>query len=140
MSKDSSDYVIDSLNDIKSDIKAVENKVGDVDKGLTAIKVAFEHHIRQDELMYEEFKRMNDVLQENTESLKIHMKRTALLEEAVIKMNSRLEPIELEKIKKQAISHWLKEKGVLLAKIAGMLGAMGGAIIALEPYISRLFR
>lgn len=72
-------YIKDSLEKLSDDVK-------NVDKTLTEYKVSFDHHILQDEKMYEEFKRMNDVLVQNTESLKEHMHRTALLEETIIKI------------------------------------------------------
>lgn len=121
MAKDTDQFIRDALNEIRDHVKEVDSHVDAVDKTLAEYKVTFEHHTQQDELMYEEFKRMNNILQENTESLKQHMKRTALLEETVVKMDQRLEPIELERIKKQAVNSWLMSRAVIIAKIIGVL-------------------
>lgn len=120
------------MSDIGNKLGYIQSKLDDVsevtakiDKDLALHKAQFEAHIQQDERMYEEFKRMNDILQQNTDSLKEHMHRTELLEELVTKMDARLTPVELDHLKKKAVSDWVKEKAIFIAKVAaGITGAV----------------
>jgi DNA repair exonuclease SbcCD ATPase subunit len=140
MSKDNEQLIRDALSDIRDSLRDLDNQVDSMDKNLVAYRVAFDHHIQQDEKMYEEFKRMNDILMENTESLKYHIRRTALLEEAMLKIDARLSPIEIERIKKQAVNAWLKQKMVTVAKIFGAATALVAALTAVWPLITSLFK
>lgn len=124
-------YIKDSLEKLSDDVK-------NVDKTLTEYKVSFDHHILQDEKMYEEFKRMNDVLVQNTESLKEHMHRTALLEETIIKIDQRLSPIEKEKIEKEAVKAWMKNTAVIVGKAAAVVGAIGSAVAFLVKFLHHI--
>ena len=62
MSKDNEQLIRDALSDIRDSLRDLDNQVDSMDKNLVAYRVAFDHHIQQDEKMYEEFKRMNDIL------------------------------------------------------------------------------
>lgn len=112
------DYISEKLDD-------VSDTVCRIDKEVVAQKVAFDDHIKQDERMYEEFKRMNDILQANTDSLKEHMHRSDLLEKLVDSVDKRLNPLEVKEIQREAVRVWWKSKVVLWTKI---LGAVGGAV------------
>lgn len=110
------------ISDKLDDLSTVSNKI---DKDLALHKSQFDQHIQQDEKMYEEFKRMNDILQQNTNSLKEHMHRTELLEELVTKMDSRLMPIEKAKIELDAVKRHKHEQLVRWGKIfAVIVGAL----------------
>ena len=61
------------LTKISEKLDDVVTSIYKVDKEVALQKSAFDEHIKQDEKMYEEFKRMNDILQQNTQSLKEHM-------------------------------------------------------------------
>jgi thiaminase len=106
---------------IDNKIDDVSDSIHKVDKELALHKAAFEQHIKQDELMYEEFKRMNDILQQNTESLKEHMHRTELLEDIVKKMDARLSPVEIRHIEEEAIKRHRKEMLIKTGKIRGKM-------------------
>ncbi len=113
-----------------------------IDKEVCAQKVAFDEHIKQDERMYEEFKRMNDILQQNTDSLKEHMHRTDLLEDLVKKVDERFQPIELEHIEKKVIEKYKSErkakwvaKAIFVAKILSGIGAAVGMLVALRAML-----
>lgn len=108
------EYIHDKLED-------VANCVHKIDRELAVHKTTFDEHLKQDEKMYEEFKRMNDILQQNTESLKEHMHRTALLEELAQKMDSRLFPIERQRIQEDAVRQYRNEQIIKVAKIVGLL-------------------
>lgn len=120
---------------IDNKIDDVSDSIHKVDKELALHKATFEQHIKQDELMYEEFKRMNDILQQNTESLKEHMHRTELLEDIVKKMDSRLSPVEIRHIEEEAVKRHRHDMMMKTAKIVGALTALGGLLVALKPFI-----
>lgn len=115
---------------IHNKVEEVSDTVHKIDKEVALQKAAFDEHIKQDEKMYEEFKRMNDILQQNTESLKEHMHRTNLLENLVQKMDERLSPIELDRIEEEAVEKYRKEKlkkwGAILGAIATIIGIIAG--------------
>lgn len=127
--------VDDKLNYIQEKIDDVANCVGRIDKEVALQKAAFDDHLKQDERMYEEFKRMNDILQQNTDSLKEHMHRTELLEEIVQKMDVRLSPIEKQNIEQQAVKAYRHELMIKLAKIVGAVVGLIGALTTLWPII-----
>jgi predicted transcriptional regulator len=127
-SDDSSNYVISELRSIDNSVKELSEKISSVDKTLAEHQVSFENHIKQDTMMYDELKRMNDILQSNTDSLKQHMYRTELLETAVLKLDQRLTPLEIQDIEKKAIKNWWAGAGMLIAKIASAIAGLAGLI------------
>ena|SRR5581483_5977977 len=129
------DYIIRELRDVKESMHDLRKEASNIDKTLVEYKASFDHHIKQDELMYEEFRKMNEVLMENTASLKEHIHRTNLLEDAVMKMDTRLAPLEIEKIKRQALKDFIFSGSVWLAKIVGGAGALIGLIAAIHKYM-----
>lgn len=126
------------LSKIDTKLDDVSDAIHKVDKEVALHKAAFDEHIRQDEKMYEEFKRMNDILQQNTESLKEHMHRTELLEQLVQKMDARLMPIEKEKIEQEAISKYRTEKLKKYGKVLGAIATAIGILAAAKPYLLKL--
>lgn len=118
------------LNKIDEKLDGVSDAIYKVDKEVALQKAAFDEHIKQDEKMYEEFKRMNDILQQNTNSLKEHMHRTNLLEDIVQKMDDRLSPIVQERLEEEAIKKYrnakLKKWGKILGIIATIIGIIAG--------------
>lgn len=123
--------IVDKLDDVSSAIHKV-------DKDLALHKSQFEQHIVQDEKMYEEFKRMNDILQQNTNSLKEHMHRTELLEELVTKMDGRLSPLEVKHIENNAIKLHKHEQLVRWGKILAALLAISGLLMWAKPLLIKL--
>lgn len=133
--RDEHDFLVEDIREVKQALNRLSDQANDIDKSLSAYKTSFDNHIIQDEKMYEEFKRLNDILMENTLSLKEHMHRTGLLEQAVIKMDSRLSPIEIDRIKKQAINSWIKSNLYLVAKVVGAITALAGLYKAIAMFI-----
>ena len=123
------------LDYIQEKLDSVENCVSKIDKEVALQKAAFDDHLEQDERMYDELKRMNDILQQNTDSLKEHMYRTELLETIVQKIDMRLSPLEKENIEQQAVAKYRKDFMVRVAKIIGILVGVVSAIAALWPLI-----
>jgi hypothetical protein len=107
-------------------IEQIAEIVRKIDKDVALQKAALESHTEQDEKMYEELRRMNDILQANTQSLKEHMQNNVLLKDMLGTLNRRLEPIELKYIQKEAVNKWLLAQ----AKLIGKLGTAAGAIYA----------
>jgi uncharacterized protein YukE len=118
-------YIQEKLDDVASTVHKI-------DKEVALQKAAFEDHQKQDEGMYEELKRMNNILQENTESLREHMHRTELLEKVVKKIDDRLSPFEQEKLKKEAVDHYRKEKLVQIGKWLGLIATIVGIVAGIQ--------
>ena len=118
------------MSKLEESIEKVDAKCDRIDTTLAVMATKFEEHLKQDEKMYEEFKAMVHILRENTDSLKDHVMRTNTLQNMVISlqdmvgsMNKRLEPIEQERLKQQAVHDFLKGKAAKWAKIiAGLAG------------------
>lgn len=122
---------------IDEKLDEVSDSIHKVDKEVALQKAAFEEHQKQDEGMYAELKRMNDILQDNTESLKEHMHRTALLEQLVAQMDIRLSPIEREKIEKEAVKKYHDaevERWIKYGKILGVIAALIGIVAGIKNF------
>lgn len=120
------------LNRIDEKLDSVSGAIYKVDKEVALQKAAFDEHIKQDEKMYEEFKRMNDILQANTESLKEHMAQTALLKDQCMKIDARLAPFEVERIEKEAVKKYRNEKLKKWGKILGLIATLVAIIAGLK--------
>ena len=127
------------LNKIDSKLDEVSDAVYKIDKEVALQKAAFDEHIKQDEKMYEEFKRMNDILSANTESLKEHMQRTAIaeqrqhiLEDLVKSIDSRLSPFEQNKLEEEAVRKYRNEKLKKIGKILGIIATLIAIVAGLK--------
>jgi hypothetical protein len=125
----------EKLSEIRSKLDDISETCSKIDKELALQKAAFDAHLAQDERMYEEFKKMNAILADNTESLKEHMRRTSMLEEVILNINSRLGPIEVEHIQKQAVSAYVNSMLKFIGKAAGAVTAVIGLWMLLKPYL-----
>jgi DNA repair exonuclease SbcCD ATPase subunit len=128
----------DMLNKIDEKIDNVSDSIHKIDKEVALQKAAFDEHIKQDEKMYEEFKRMNDILQQNTDSLKEHMHRTDLLETMITRMDQRLSPIELERIEDEAVKKYRNSKLKKYGKVLGVIATAIGILAAVKPLLLKL--
>lgn len=134
------------VKDLDQKVQYIQDKVEDIadtvhkiDKDLAVHKNTFDDHIKQDEKMYEEFKRMNNILQQNTESLKEHMYRTeiaekqlSILEDLAKSIDARLSPIEKERIQKEAIARYRSEKLIKISKIIGLIATLVAIIAGIK--------
>lgn len=125
---------------IQSKVDSVSELVINIDKDMAIQKAALEAHTKQDEKMYDEFRRMNDILQENTLSLKEHMGRTAILEEIAKKMDDRLNNVEVDRIQKAAVRDWVMSRLKFIAKLGAAGAAVSGAWVYLKPIVEHLFK
>jgi hypothetical protein len=121
-------------------IDQIVETVAKIDKEVALQKAALDTHTKQDEQMYEELKRMNNILQQNTDSLKEHMGNNALLKDMIVKMDERLSPIEKERLENAAVKKYALGKLMLILKIATAVGFIAGAWEWLWPSLSHLIR
>jgi tetrahydrodipicolinate N-succinyltransferase len=106
-----------------------------IDKDNALQKVAFEAHTQQDEKMYEELKRMNAVLDDNTGSLKEHIQNNVLLKDMLKTLNRRLDPIELKYIQQEAVRAWIMAQARLIAKLGAASAVLYGGFMWLQHLI-----
>ena len=125
---------------IQERLESVATSVGNIDKDMALQRQALEDHTKSDEKMYEELRRMNDILQSNTESLKEHVRRTNLLEDVMNRMDKRLEPVELEHIQKQAVKDYLYKNAKFVAKITAALAGIAGLLVYVRPLLEQLLK
>jgi len=128
------------LDYIQERVDVVADTIAKIDKDVAVQKVALESHTKQDEDMYAELKRMNDILQANTESLKAHMNNNVLLKNMVETINRRLDPIELEFIEKNAVKAWVVVRVKFIAKLGTAVAAVAGAWVYVKPMIEHLLQ
>ena len=128
------------LDYIQERVDSVAETVANVDKEMALQKAAFESHTKQDEQMYGELKRMNDILLQQHESLKEHINNNVLLKEMLHNMNKRLEPIEIEYIQKAAVREWVLKKAKFVGKVATAIAAVAGLWIYCKPLLLLLFK
>jgi septal ring factor EnvC (AmiA/AmiB activator) len=128
------------LDYIQERIDAACESLAKIDKDVAIQRTSLEAHTKQDEQMYEELRRMNDILQSNTESLKEHMQNNVLLKEMIVKMDNRLNPIEQERLEAAAVQAFATNKLKLLLKIAAAVGFLAGAWTWLWPSLSHLLK
>lgn len=125
---------------ILSELKDLSKKTGGIEIAVVQQQMTFESHMKQSEEKYNELQRsserQNEILHNNTESLKEHMRQTLLLKETMIKMDARLCPIEIERIKKQAISEWRKNTLIVGAKIFTLLAGSGGLVMVIREILT----
>jgi len=125
---------------IQERVDSVAESLTKIDKDAALQRAAFDSHTKQDEQMYDELKRMNDILQQNTNSLKEHMSRTIILEEMAKKMDDRLNAVEVDRIQKAAISSYFSSKLKLITKVGAAVGFLAGAWVWLWPTLQNLIR
>ena len=122
------------MSKLEEAVEKIDAKCDRIDTTLAVMTSKFEEHLKTDEKMYEEFKHMVQVLRENTDSLKDHVMRTNTLQEMVIAFNKRLEPIEQERLKREAVSEFMKSKAAKVVKIASVIAAL----ITIAYYILKI--
>jgi DNA-directed RNA polymerase sigma subunit (sigma70/sigma32) len=126
------------LDYIQERVDTVVDRVADLSKSIEALKTSFEHHVGQDEKMYEELVRLNDTLDHNTASLKEHMRRTDLLEDYVKGVDARFSPLEMELLRKKAVGSWISQHMKFIAKLAAAVSGAGVLAVALKKLLELL--
>lgn len=125
----------DKIDYIQSRVDTAIDKIHDVGAALQAHATDFAAHSKQDEHMYEELRRANDILSENTASLKAHMRRTDLLEDYMKKMDARFMPVEVDHQNKVAVQDWVGVKLKFIAKLGAAAAALGTLSVAAKLLI-----
>lgn len=140
MSDDRIDQLlISGLDKVDRKCDDIKDDVNELSRHFEKHEAAFVKHMETDEKMYEELHRMNNILQDNTDSLKEHMLRTANVEntqsiqnEALLKIDDRLSAIEEQEIKKQAVKEFMKENAkkwsIRIGIAAGIVGIIATII------------
>lgn len=128
------------LEEINSKLDSVNGTVVKIDKEQAVQKAAFDSHTQQDEKMYDELKSYNSILRENTESLKVHVHRTNLLEDVVKAMDSRLAPIEIDRIQKAAVQEWVMGKAKMIGKITAALLGLDAVWKWVVPWLAHMLK
>ena len=123
------------LDYIQEKIDSIVDSISKVSTEVALNRAVIEERRAQDDRMYEEFIRLNNILQQNTESLKEHMHRSDLLEDLVTKIDTRLSPIEVDFIEKAAVKHWITARAKFIGKLGGAIVAVGGAWFYIKPLI-----
>ena len=113
------DLFSEQIRDIKSAVGDLSEKVYNLDKNTIEHQIVIGNQLETSKTMCVELRRMNDILQQNTNSLIDHMHRTGLLENAVEAIDKRLSPIEIERLKSQAVKSWLVDQVMLASKMVG---------------------
>lgn len=134
-------YLSKSIDKLESAVEKIDEKCGSIDTSLLRLTDRFDSHLAQDEAMYVEFKRMVDILSENTQDIKHHIARTDMLQDDHILLKElckmidvRLSVFEQDKIKKQAI----KEFQVEVMKKWGKIFAVVASIVTLTYYLIKI--
>jgi hypothetical protein len=125
----------ESIGYIKAKLDDVSDTVTRIDKDVAAHRAAFDQHTADDKDMFTEFVRMNDILSQNTASLREHMHRTDLLEAAVLRMDERISPMEVERLRKGAVNDWIKSKLWLVSKVLAAITTVGGVLALAKQFI-----
>ncbi len=106
-------------------LDTIVDKVSEIATKLEVHITKFESHVEHENEQNAELRQNTEVLRVNTESLQDHMARTDALENYVKKIDERFTPVELESIRRAAVSEWWKNKLVFVAKLGGAVGAIG---------------
>jgi hypothetical protein len=125
------DYITTRLDKVADDVVDINTKlevhIAKFDSVVEDVKVDRTH-----------LQRNTDILNTNTTSLQEHMKRTDILEQYVRNIEGRFTPVELDVMRKKAVSEWIKAQLVLVAKIGGAITALGGIAAAAKMLLAYL--
>jgi len=106
-------------------LDTIVDKISDIGTKLEVYISKFDSHVEHEDELKQDLKTNTEILRVNTESLQDHMARTDTLEAFVKKIDERLNPVELESLRKAAVVEWWKSRVVFLAKVGGAIGAVG---------------
>lgn len=96
-----------ALDLIISSLERAHDKLDSLEKMRADLAV----HLEAESNIICEQRRMNDILDKNTRSLDLHIKRTEILEESMLNVCGRVEPIEKDFLHRKAISDFFKSTG-----------------------------
>lgn len=132
-------HVLAELKRIDEKCDKTFDKVGDVDKKVDRLEMAQDQQEAHMSSFHTEHKRMNDILDANTDSLKEHMRRTDLNENKIdvqearyIDLEARFQPIEKKYNEKQIIMKFLTSRWGKITMVLGAISAIVGFIAKLK--------
>jgi uncharacterized protein YukE len=126
------DKLDNKIDDVEKKLDNCNNNINELEKSFIQQKDLFKSHIETDEKMYAELARMNDILEKNTESLQYHIKRTDDLQEIMMKMDHRLNPLEQQEIERKAVKAFLGLWAKRLSWIIGIIGTIVAAVVTIK--------
>ncbi len=129
------DLIIQGLNKVDSKVEKVADKCDTIEKIQAVMQEAQTHHAESITELHTTQKSMNDILANNTRSLEEHMAQTKMIKDLTMSVNARLEPIEQERLKKQAVKEFLKSSGLKWTKILGAMATLVGIAIAIAKFV-----
>jgi chromosome segregation ATPase len=120
VSDDKNTYVVETIRELREDIK-------DIKESVNSQKVDFAKHEVSDQAMAKDIAAILVTLNKNTDSLEEHMRRTDLNEEAVvvlkdimIKIDARIAPLEEVHKEKTALVRLIKKTGGIAAAMSAI--------------------
>lgn len=125
---------------IAQKVDIVSEKVSDINVKLEVHMAKFDAIVDDIGIDRAQLTRNTDILGTNTHSLQEHMKRTEILENYVRNIEGRFTPVELEAMRKKAVSEWIKGKLVLTVKFGGAVAALGSLGTAIKFMLQYLFQ
>lgn len=127
------DYITTRLDKVGEDVSDINTK-------LEVHMAKFDAVVEDVKLDRQQLQRNTEILGTNTNSLQEHMKRTDILEGYVRNIEGRFTPVELDMMRKKAVSEWIRAQMVLAAKIGGALTALGSAAAAAKLLIQHFMQ
>ena len=128
----------DKLDYIQDRIDIVVDRVAEVNELVASLHASFESHVEQDRLVPPQLEHISKQLASNTLCLQEHMRRTDLLEDFTKTIEVRFSPIEMDLLRKKAVSNWISMKLKLLAKIGAAVGAISAIGMAAKYVLAVL--
>lgn len=116
--------IIGGLKDVKEAVDNLTDKVHEIDKGLVEHRVLIKNQTEANIAHHEELKRIGDVLQENTNQLREHIRRTDILEDEYRRLNNKITPVEEELKNKKTIKEFFTKNIALIGKISAAIAAV----------------
>jgi len=121
VSDDKNTYIVETVKELREDVK-------DIQKSVNAHVNAFSAHEASDRVMAADISGIRKTLERNTDSLEKHMKRTDLneasvniLKDIMIKIDSRLHPLEDSHKEKVATMQIWKKIGLYAGVISAVV-------------------
>jgi chromosome segregation ATPase len=125
----------EEVKEANAAIKEIHRNLHSLDKNLLEMRTNFLNHIKSDEDMAKELRRMNDILEINTDDLKKHMYRSDLFEEAVQIINQKITAFEVQQIRKDALKDWFDQNIKRLAIIFSIIAAITSGLMFLPKLL-----
>lgn len=129
------DLIIQGIDRVDKKVETVAGECTKIAKTQAVMQEAQTHHAESISELHKTQHTMNDILANNTQSLQEHMAQTQILKELTTSVNTRLEPIEQDRLKKQAVKEFMKSAGIKWTKIMGVIATLMGIAYTISKLI-----